>query len=86
MKEDLDNRNLAPFTLVCIFVQSWKEEEREKYHVIAQKFDKLRYDAHAINDLEQQGMILWDWEKMEIELTPKGLKMAKVLVNEIMER
>ena len=86
MIEKLKDKDLEPFTLICLFIRTLSVDAREQYHVFSDEYDHMRFDSKALNALSDQELIEWNIEKMEVALTDKGLELARVLVTEIDER
>ena len=79
-------RNIEPYTLVCLYLQTLDDEALSEIHALKSKINQQRFEAKVIHKLEQQGFILYDWLKMKVILTPEGMEKARVLVKEILER
>ena len=81
-----ENKNIEPFTLICLYLQTLSEEELAQIQAAPADFCQTRFEAKTINKLEEQGMIHYDWLKMEIRLTAQGIQQAQILIKEISER
>ena len=79
----LDSTQQEPFALLCLYIQSLPQEEREKLNAADQELYKGRFEAKVINSLAKQNLIKWYWQRSEVALTPNGNKMAETLIKEI---
>ena len=83
---ELDDRHIAPYTLVCLYIKTLSADEREELLMVSDKYDRMRFHAKAMRALVEEGLVLFDWENMEATITPEGLQKAQILIQEISER
>ena len=80
------NKNIEPYTLICLYLQTLSAEELEQIEAQPESFCQSRFEAKVINKLEEQGMIEYNWLKMEVKLTSQGIQHAKALIKVISDR
>ena len=86
MLDKLKDKDIEPFTLICLYIRTLTEEEREAHHIRSSDYDNMRFDSKAFNSLANQGLIDWDIVRMRASITEKGKELALTLITEIDER
>lgn len=86
MLDKIKQKDLEPYTLICLYIRTLSPEEREAYHIYTDSYDNMRFDSKTINALSQQDLVDWDVVKMKISITEEGKKLAHTLIQEIDER
>lgn len=86
MLDKLKEKDIEPYTLICLYIRTLPEEEREGHHIFSNEYDQMRFDSRAINALADQKLIEWDVVRMKISITEEGKNLAKTLIQEIDER
>ena len=86
MLDEIKDKDKEPFTLICLYIRTLPEEEREQHHIMSVGYDQMRFESKSLNSLATQGLIDWDIVRMKATITEKGKALALTLIKEIDER